>query len=171
MLIIFFFYNTIGFFLISPLAVSYYKHVRLQEITDNCREDLIEEIILKKEDLLSRKIDYIRINRSEFRLNGTIYDVVKEIDTDSLIYFYCINDKNENLLENKLHNMEESSRNKSEEPIDSNNLNLQLSEAVNYLTLEQANTCFSQLEYFDEVINYQVCRDIPTPPPKSVSSI
>lgn len=145
--------------------------MRLLEISENCRKNLIEEIILKKEDILAQKTNYERINPREFRLSGCIYDIVEEIDKDSLIYLYCISDQKENLLEKKLHNMEKSSRNRAEEPIDNDNLNLQLSEAVTYLSLEKVNTCYSQLKYFDEVINYQVCQDIPTPPPKSFLSV
>ena len=53
--------------------------------------------IPKNENSLS---GFKRIEDNEFRLNGKMYDIVKEVHTFSQIIFYCVNDeKEERLLE------------------------------------------------------------------------
>lgn len=113
----------------------------------------------------------MRINLHEFRLNGSIYDIVKETEKDSFIYLYCINDEKEDLLEKKLQKVEEAAGSKAEGASDFSNYDPQLSEAIFYLTFNRADTDYSQIKNHNEISYYQVRRDIPTPPPKSFLSI
>lgn len=134
----------------------------------NPPEELIELIILNKEDILSGKINYQRIHSREFRLNGSMYDIVKEVDRDSVIYFYCINDKKEEALEKEFHKrVDENTANKKQRTNDNNPLKTLISEPVCYLTIKQTDTETLTFKFQYEGSYLPVWGDILTPPPKS----
>lgn len=143
----------------------------MQEALDNSRKHLIELFILNKDDIFTHKTDYIRISSDEFRLNDCLYDIVKEIDKDSLIYLYCVNDKKEEQLEKKLLKMEEQSRNKAQEPSDQSSFDPLLSEAVGYTTPGLTDPGCSRFVNYEKMTCIQEWGDIPTPPPRPASSL
>jgi hypothetical protein len=157
--------------MINPLLISYYKHRGMQEALDSSRKHLIELLILNKEDIRSHKSNYTRISAGEFRLNDCLYDIVQEIDKGSLLYIYCVNDKKEEQLEKKLLKMEEQSRKKTQEPSDNTNFDPLLSEAVGCATPGLTDPRCSGFANYEKMICIQEWGDIPTPPPRSASSL
>ena len=167
-----FVYNTLGFLFIHPLLINYYKHLGMQEAAKPSAEELIELIILRKEDILFNKINYERIHSHEFRLNGKMYDIVKEVDKDSLIYFYCINDKKEEKLEKEFHKrVEENTANKKHRANDNNPLKTLTSEPVCYLTLDLMDAEGLAFKFQYDGNYLPVWGDVLTPPPKSLSVV
>ena len=164
-----FIYNTFGFLLTQPLLSSYFEYIGTLKAENPSEEDKIELIILKKEDIRSNKYNFKEIGLKEIRLNEKYFDIVKQEDRDSLIYFYCINDERENALEKDLQDrVDENSSNKKQAPSDNNHPNNVYSEPVYYLTLDQTDSPGSIYKSNKSVFYFQSCRDIPTPPPRLI---
>ena len=168
-LVVVFIYNTFGFLLTQPLLSSYFKYIGTLKAENPSEADKIELIILNKEDIGSNKYNFKETGPKEFRLNEKYFDIVKQEDRDSLIYFYCISDEKENALEKELLNrVDDNTSNKKEIPPDNNQSNSVYSEPVCYLVLEQINSPGSIYRSNTNTHYLQICRDIPTPPPQSV---
>ncbi len=158
--------------LVHPLLVNYYKQMGMRQASDVSGEKLIELIILKKDEVLSHKLNYLKIHSLEFRLNGKLYDIVREVDKDSLIYLYCINDKKEEQLEKEFgKKTEDNASNRAQEPDSLSQYSPLLSEAICYLNLERMNAGHSEIKIFNKAILAQYWGDIPTPPPRFLSAL
>jgi len=168
-IVVVFIYNTFGFLLTQPLLSSYFEYIGTLKAENPSEEDKIELIILKKEDIRLNKNNFKKIGSKEFLLNEKYFDIVKQEDRDSLIYFFCISDERENALEKDLRDrVDENSLNKKQKPSHNNNPNTVYSEPVCYLTLDQINSPGSIYRSNKSVHYLQICGDIQTPPPRSI---
>jgi PDZ domain-containing secreted protein len=148
----------------------YVKHLGLYDVEDSGKINLIELIVMKKTDILSNKLNFERVNNKEFRLNDNLYDIVKEVEKDSNIYFYCINDKREEELEKNFHKkMEENTQNGKQRTGNRITLKKIISEEAHYPLFVSANA--SKLNFASDFSsNYKSIRkEIPSPPPKDFS--
>ena len=166
-LTILFIYNTVGFIVVQPFISFYLKHLGSEEARNVLNNESVELIVLQKEDILRKKLIYERIDSKEFRLNDDIYDIVKEVDKDSLIFFYCINDKREKDVEKNFHrNIEGNTANKKQTNNYRVNINKIISEPIDYLVMEMQNPVGTKLKaHYNGLLN-QVWKDVITPPPK-----
>jgi len=167
-----FLYNTIGFLAILPFISLYFKSLGLQEAKNNSENKHIELIVLRKEDILSKKINYERISSSEFRLNGNLYDIVKEFEKDSNMFLYCINDKREeSLLMELCKKIDDNVANRKQRNSTQNVFKKSITEPVSYLTINEAET--NRLTYSKHYVeNYSfVWKEVITPPPQKIISI
>ncbi len=97
------------------------------------------------------------------------FEIVKQEDRNSLIYFYWISDELENALEEDLQDrFDENSLNKKEITPDNNQSNTGYSEPVCNLIPEQINLPGSIYISYTSVHYLYICRDIPTPPPQLI---
>jgi hypothetical protein len=168
-IIVVFIYNTFGFLLAQPLLSKYFEFIGTLKAENPSEEDKIELIILNKEDIGSNKNNFKKIGSKEFRLNEKYFDIVKQEDKDSLIYFYCISDEMENALEEDLQDrVYENSLNKKEIPPDNNQPNTVYSEAVSYLIPERINSSGSTYRNIKSVFYLKICKDTLTPPPRFI---
>lgn len=164
-----FIYNTFGFLIIQPLLSSYFQYIGTQKAENPSEAGKIELIILNKEDIWSYKNNFKKTGPKEFRLNEKYYDIVKQEDRDSLIYLYCITDERENALEKELlDRVDDNTLNKKGIPPDNNQSNTVYSEPVCYLVLEQINSPGSIYRSNTNTHYFQICGDIPTPPPQLI---
>lgn len=167
-------YNTIGFLFVHPLLINYYKSVGLREASNPSKGKLAELIILRKEDILSDKINFERIHKREFRLNGSMYDVVREIHNGSFIYFYCINDSKEEALikefrkriEDNTSTLPDNQAGKKQRANDNNPLKKLISEPVCYSIFEQKDTRHLTYKHHNDGKYLPVWKEVFTPPPQ-----
>jgi len=165
-LVILFLYNTIGFIAIHPFILTFVKQLGTHKAENPTKDELIELIVLKKEDILLKKIQYERINSKEFRLNNELYDIVREVEKDSDILLYCINDKREVELEKNFHKkMEENTANKKQRTNYRVSLVKIISEPIAYLALEKQNSTRIMYRTLIDGNYEQVWKDVMTPPP------
>lgn len=92
-------FNSLGY-------VVFYHQVRFQirsvmraEIKRGMESQRIQIVKVYFSDIASGKINFRRIEKDEFRLNGQMYDIVKEVKSDGYFTFYCIPDIKESALE------------------------------------------------------------------------
>jgi hypothetical protein len=166
-LTILFIYNTVGFIVVQPFISFYLKHLGSEEARNVLNNESVELIVLQKEDILRKKLIYERIDSKEFRLNDDIYDIVKEVDKDSLIFFYCINDKREKDVEKNFRkNIEENTANKKHNNNYRVSINKIISEPIEFLILEKQHPAATKLNAYYTGLHSQVWKNVITPPPK-----
>ena len=73
---------------------------------------------ISKKDVINNTIKFERIDENEFRFNGQMYDIKKDLSDADSLRFLCYMDKYENLLEQLLHRFDNSSKeSKSNQPL------------------------------------------------------
>ncbi len=92
-------FNSLGY-------VVFYNQVRYQirsamhtEIKRGTKSPSVQVVKVYLSDIAEGKIKFKRIEENEFRLNGQMYDIVKEVKNDDCLTFYCILDIKESALE------------------------------------------------------------------------
>jgi hypothetical protein len=171
-ILILFVYNTIGFLAIHPFILIYYKSLGLQDAEHSSNNRSVELVVLSKEDIRLKKIKYERIDSKEFRLNGNLYDIVKEIEKDSYVLLYCINDDRENSLLSELcKKIDDNVANRKQRNNNNNIFKKSITEPVSYITINETDN--NQLTYNDhnEKKYSFVWKEVITPPPQTLISI
>ena len=144
----------------------------LQEAKNSEENGQVELIVIRKEDILSKKINYERISSREFQLNGNLYDIVKEFKKDSIIYLYCINDKREeSLLKELCEKIDDNVANRKQRSRTHNIFKKSISEPVSYIFVNLTDS--NQLTYGNHYVeNYSsIWKEVFTPPPQKIISI
>lgn len=70
-----------------------------RQIKSGLHTELVEQIVLHSDDVISGKVNFIRLDDKEFKLNGKLYDIVSSNVIGDSIIFQCINDTKEEELE------------------------------------------------------------------------
>lgn len=162
-----FIYNSIGFIVLQPLFTFYTKHLGLRDVENPTKQNLIELIVLKKADILSGNLNFKRIDQKEFRLNNNLFDIVKEVENDSNIIFYCINDKREEALDKNFQKkMEDNAANKQRQANVRVAIKKVISEPIDFLSVNKQNLRGMKHKIIVDAVPDQICRDVSTPPPK-----
>jgi len=171
-ILILFIYNTIGFLAIHPFISLYLKHLGLEQTKHSEENELVELIVLRKDDILLKKTNYIRIDSKEFRLNGNLYDIVKEVENDSSIYLYCINDEKENSLFSELcKKIDNNVANRKQRNSIHNILKKSISEPASDLSINEIGTDQLTHNNHNEKNSSFVCKEVITPPPQKIISL
>ena len=165
-----FVYNTFGFLIIHPLLQSYFKNLGIVEASSPDKQSLIEKIVINKDDISLGIINYERIDPKEFRLNGKMYDIVNEEETESVLVLYCINDELEDEYEKDFDKkFDDNLANKKQKSGDNNPFKILTSEAANFP--EDFQSDVNKLTYGDyTILNYvSDWKEILSPPPQFIS--
>ena len=144
----------------------------LDEAENSSENKQVELIVLRKEDILSKKINYKRISSGEFRLNGNLYDIVREVKNGSNIVLYCINDKREeSLLKELSKKIDDNVANRKQRNSSHNIFNKSITEPVGYSAVNMTDV--NQLiygSYYEEIYSF-IWKEVFTPPPQTIISI
>lgn len=103
-IIVSFVFNTIGFYILF-LAVKYQNKERITElIHKGILDNYLILLKIPKKSFSQNNASFQRIESDELKYKGNMYDIVKEENHDSLIYFYCISDEVEDEIIASLEN-------------------------------------------------------------------
>jgi hypothetical protein len=169
LILTFFIYNTFGFLVVHPFLSIYYKSLGLNKAEFPSEKELIERLVFNKEDISSRKINFIWIHSREFKYNGDMYDIVKKEESDEHFILYCINDTKEKKLEEEfeknLHKSSKEDKNRSS----AGNYNISIiSEPAKseQISIDSSYEC--GCVSWSTGLYKSLLLDIPSPPPRSV---
>jgi hypothetical protein len=164
-----FIYNTFGFLAVYPFLSIYYKNLGMKETEKHLDHEMIELLILNKEDLEKNKVDFRWIHRREFKYQGEMFDLVKKEEKNNQLFLYCIHDKNEKRLEDEFAKRVNDNSKNSKRQQGANHLNILLSEPAQTDIVSFARVCEFRFMNFcpDDYSSIQL--DIPSPPPESLS--
>jgi hypothetical protein len=80
----------------------YYKNLGRRRIQEPEEKTSIELLVLNNNDIENGNTDFYWVHSGEFKLNGRYYDVVKKVQSENLLFLYCMRDFDENRLEDEL---------------------------------------------------------------------
>ena len=165
-----FIYNTFGFLLLHPFLKEQIKESGMNKVENPAEHDLIEKIVLIKDDILYGRINYRRIHSKEFRLDGKMYDVIEEKETYTQLIIYCINDENEEEYEKYFESKSEDNSDNKKRNSRSNHLfKILISEAADYVTYNYFSKYHSTSGSYYLNSYISSWQEIPSPPPKNFS--
>ena len=96
-LILFYTLNTFGYLILFFQLRTEIRNEMFSKIEKFELSNCIEKIQISNSDLVNKS--FHRLDDTEFEYLGKKYDIVKEIKCNEGTMFYCVNDKNEEMLE------------------------------------------------------------------------
>jgi hypothetical protein len=111
-LLFIFLFNTIGYFIVFRVSQLHVKEAMKKDIENGILNRSVERIIVKNNELAS--INWLE--KDEFEYKSERYDILDRSVEDDVTVFYCVHDKKETHLFNKLadHVKGDVSRSKSD---------------------------------------------------------
>lgn len=100
--------NSSGYILLYFSSTHFVKKYVIKKLLNS---ELDKEIILlsiSKKDIEENKVSFKWIHSREFRFNGKMYDIKKNLSDADSLRFLCYYDDKENLLEELFHNFSKS---------------------------------------------------------------
>lgn len=88
-----FVYNIVGYYAVF-LMVQYSHHQEVKRALKGPRHGALEVIEISKKDMDNHP-HFTRVNEREFLYKGSMYDIVRTVESGDSVYFYCMNDKKE----------------------------------------------------------------------------
>ncbi len=134
---------------------------------DRFKKDLII-LSFSRKDVKENKISFNRIDKKEFRFNGDMYDIKKDLSDKDSLRFLCYLDEHENLIEKLFTKYSDKKREKNSDQ--THKLNL-----IPFFSLYFQNT--DEFDFYNQSsriilrihINYtNFYKEILTPPPQTV---
>jgi hypothetical protein len=160
-------YFSTGFVFIHFLMTEFVKSMNQDLIVETDEDDELCLLVFDKNQIKEGTSGMIRMNEKELRYNDVVYDIVQIIEKEERIYFYCVYDNEENLIEDIFNqNYQDSdTSNKNTSP-----LKILKSQLLTDYLISDGIYCCAQL-HFDEIslrINQQTLNltlEVLTPPP------
>lgn len=89
-------------YILRPIGLSIYQKIWKTQIYLSLKSEVkkhhLETIIINKSDLANSSIQFERIDKGEFKLNGMMYDIVEEEENANQIKFLCFLDIKEMVI-------------------------------------------------------------------------
>jgi hypothetical protein len=161
--------DSCGFFIVYIELSNLFKQEASAKINDFIPDNHLEIIAFHLSELTNTNSPLRILEDNEIKINNELYDVYKkEVKGDS-VYFYCINDANENILESAFAVYVDTKTQDNSKNTPIHNI------LANILKVAVIPSEFNNSYYQSSIkfITHIVCLfpqhsfDIPTPPPKS----
>jgi hypothetical protein len=163
-------YNTLGYYLVYlGLVIQAKAEMREKIEGSDIEKDLITMVFdINNGEISDKGMDFK--NEDEFEYKGGMYDVVSSETKGSFVYFYCINDKNEESIQASLEKHVAnhfSTDAASQKRVNTFNKNIVKKGITNNSEIQVSrinNNCL----FFNPQIDFliTVTKEISTPPPK-----
>jgi hypothetical protein len=162
-------FDSCGYFFIYIELSGFFKKEASEKINDFLPDKELEIIAVHNSELCNANSPLQFINSSEIKINGSLYDIYKTEYKKDSVYFYCLNDKNENILEQAFSGYMDKKINDDSKTTPIHNI------LHNILKIALVPVNFND-SYYQSSIKFvtnsqnllpQYSVDIPTPPPKS----
>jgi hypothetical protein len=165
------FFDSCGYIFVYLELSRYFKQESSLKINEIFSKDDIEIIALHKSDLTKNNSPVKFIEEKEILYKGELFDIYNTISFEDSIYYYCLNDRNENILEKAFtiyldKNTQENSKNIPIYNILHNIIKIAITPTQ--FDFNQSQHCIKYENKFIYLIS-QYSFDIPTPPPKKHS--
>jgi len=115
-------FNSSGYILLYVSSLHFVKKYIIKAIDNNEFDKDIFLLTLSKKDIDEGKVSFQWIHSREFRFNGNMYDIKRNLSDEDSIRVYCYFDEKENLLEQLFRQFAKSENDKTKQK--QNNINL-----------------------------------------------
>ncbi len=99
LLVFLFIFNAGGYYFVYVQLLNSFKLTAGGEIREHVSLDKLELIKISNRVVPDRN-QFERVNESEIKYNGRMYDIYSEQSGDGFTYFYCLNDAYEDIIMN-----------------------------------------------------------------------
>lgn len=140
-----------------------------RQIESGLHIELVEQIVLHSDDIISGKVNFIRLDDREFKLNGKLYDIVRMNTIGDSIFYQCINDTKEEELELQFVKLVVNNLSGNETPIPIRNN----SQILNLDAIATQSDYFKRIAEKITIYSHVIAKvlqptlEIPFPPPKN----
>ncbi|WP_041294118.1 hypothetical protein [Ignavibacterium album] len=101
-------FNSSGYLILFISSTHFVKKIVHEKLLDEELKDEITLLSISKKDIAENKISFQWVDSREFRFNGKIYDIKKNLSDADSLRFLCYYDDKENLLEELFHSFSKS---------------------------------------------------------------
>lgn len=101
-------FNSSGYLILFISSTHFIKKIVYEKLLNDELKDEIILLSVSKKDLAENKISFQWIDSREFRLNGKMYDIKRNLSDADSLRFLCYYDDDENLLEELFHSFSKS---------------------------------------------------------------
>jgi len=169
LLILLLLFDSFGYIFVYLELSSYFKKEAAGKINDFIPENELEIISFHKTKLLSTVSSLNFVKEKEIKINGTLYDIYKIEYRNDSVFIFCLNDKNENILEKAFTSYVDRKINDktSRNPIHNiihNLIKVALAPATYCQSYYQSSIKFTTT--IKDILP-QFSKEIPSPPPKN----
>jgi hypothetical protein len=164
-------FNSFGYIFVYLQVKNNLKDESLEKLKEYIPEEELEVIIYNSKDSLSDgKIEFIEDD--EIKYYDRMYDVYKKVEKSSVIYFYCVGDEKENVLNKAFSTYIKSIISKdTPQPALKNILMIKLSFAIINQTDNLLANKLEQLISYSKLFLTTNYPEVLTPPPRTVTAI
>lgn len=159
-------FNSSGYIFLYVSSLHFVKKYIIKALDNNEYDKEIFLLTLSKKDIAEGKISFKWIHSREFRYNGNMYDIKKNLSDEDSLRVYCYFDEKENLLEQLFHKFAKSESDKSKQK--QTNINI-----LSFIGLffHSDEICYSESVETNIIslkisVNDQFNFEVPTPPPQ-----
>lgn len=159
-------FNSSGYILLYVSSLHFVKKYIIKALDSNEYDKEIFLLTLSKKDIAEGKISFKWIHSREFRYNGNMYDIKKNLSDEDSLRVYCYYDNTENLLEQLFHKFSNSESDKSKQK--QFNINLLsfiglffYSKEISFPEFAGNNIIVPKISFYD-----QFNSEVSTPPPQ-----
>ena len=161
-------FNTGGYFFVYFQLGNYFKQIAFNKINDYIPLEKLELIKININSATYNDNDiYDRVNDKEFSYYGNMYDIYKEDIFNDTLFLYCVNDENEDIINNAIDIYINEKKNDNSNSAITNIIKtfITIALAPNETNYYSINT-YKNNSYLFQISYQNFIEDVPSPPPR-----
>lgn len=164
-------FNAGGYFFIFSQFENYFKEKATARISDYIPLEKLEKIkIVKSREYGNSNSNFEKINESEIRFNGNLYDIYFQEQSGDTTTFYCINDSYEDILHEAFNEYLNGQENEGNNTAISNLIKIFVNLGLEPCNYSQLFVPFiNEFNFTRHTLINDTNLDIPVPPPRLIA--
>jgi hypothetical protein len=171
LIIVLLFFDSCGYIFVYIELSNHFKQEASSKINDFIPDKDLEILSFHLSDITKNNSVIQIIEENEIKINGKLYDIFKKVCKGDSVYYYCLNDNNENILEQAFSTYITNKTQEDSKNIPIHNILHNIMKVA--ITPNQYNNNYyqSSVKFITHLVYLlpQYSYDIPTPPPKVYS--
>jgi hypothetical protein len=171
LIIVLLFFDSCGYIFVYIELSNHFKQEASSKINDFIPDKDLEILSFHLSDITKNNSVIQITEENEIKINGKLYDIYKKVYKKDSVYYYCLNDNNENILEQAFSSYIENKTQENSKNIPIHNILHNIIKVAIAPNLFDNNYYQSSIKFTINLVYLlpQYFFDIPTPPPKSYS--
>uniref|UniRef100_A0A832DJC6 Uncharacterized protein n=1 Tax=Ignavibacterium album TaxID=591197 RepID=A0A832DJC6_9BACT len=159
-------FNSSVYILLYVSSLHFVKKYIIKALDNNEYDKEIILLTISKKDIAEGKVSFQWIHSREFRFNGNMYDIKKNLSDEDSLRVYCYFDEKENLLEQLFHQFAKSENDKTKQKQNNINLFSFIGLFLNNNDISLTKPSGTKIIFLRVSCQQQFNKEVPTPPPQ-----
>ncbi|MCL6494615.1 MAG: hypothetical protein K6T54_07525 [Ignavibacterium sp.] len=159
-------FNSSAYILLYVSSLHFVKKYIIKSLDNNEYDKEIILLTLSKKDIAEGKVSFQWIHPREFRYNGKMYDIKKNLSDEDSLRVQCYYDEKENLLEQLFHQFSKSESENTKQKQNNINLFSFIGLFLSYNDISLAKPSGTKVIFLIVSFQQQFNSEVPTPPPQ-----